>query len=66
MLAPRAGLMESGMQNQEKPQEAAASSTEVDTRRRAALARLGKAAYIAPATVALLSVEAHAASSPPP
>lgn len=53
------------MQDQEKPQEAAAPSPDVDTRRRAALARLGKAAYIAPATVALLSVEAHAVSSPP-
>lgn len=42
------------------------STDDADPKRRALLAGLGKAAYIAPATLAMLSVEAHASSAPPP
>lgn len=45
---------------------APADQDDVDARRRALLSSLGKAAYIAPATIAVLSIEARAVSAPPP
>lgn len=61
---PMADFMETGMQEQNK-QDGSVSTDNADPQRRALLASLGKAAYIAPATLALLSVEARAASNIP-